>query len=436
MFIYNFKKIANICLVIMMFIFMQRLFAQEVLDRIVAIVDKDIILESEVTQGAYLLAVQMGFDPSQNEKRFDDLKKLTLKNLIIQKVLLVKAEEDTVKIEDRQIDAMLEQQMQGIIQQLGNPEKVEEYFGSTMSKIRRNYRDEIEKNMKARTVRETKLADVKVSRREVEDFFNSKKDSLPRLKETVDLSHILIEIKPGEEAEKAAIEKLKNIRNRIINGEDFAQLAKEFSEDPGSNQNGGDLGYMARGNFVREFEEVAFTLNPDEISDVVKTQFGYHIIQMMDRRGEKIRVRHILIRPETTKEDELVAVEKIKDIHQQLEDGANFEDLVTKYSDDESTIEQKGHLGTFEIDQLKDTAKEFVYAIKNVKAGGITEPVHTQYGYHILRVNSREGERELSLATDWEKIEMLTLEHKQQLEFQKWIDELEKDLYIEIKETD
>lgn len=410
--------------------------SQDVLDRISAIVDKDIILESEVTQGAYLLAMQMGFDPTKNPKKFEEIKKVTLENLIIQKILLVKAEEDTVEVEERQVEGMLEQQMQSIIQQLGNQEKVEEYFGSTLSKIRRSYREEIEKNLRARTVQETKLANERVSRREVEEFYNTQKDSLPNLNETVDISHILIEVKAGEEAKRAALEKIKGIRARIEAGEDFAKLAKELSEDPGSAQNGGDLGFMSRGDFVREFEEVAFTLQPNELSDVVETQFGFHIIQMIDRRGEKIRVRHILITLETIKEDEVAAVEKIKDIHNQLTNGADFEELVQKYSNDKSTINEKGHLGTFEIDQLRGTAKEFVYAIKDVGPGEISEPVHTQYGYHVIRLNSRQEARPFDLKTDWDRIEMVALEQKRQREFKKWINELKREIYIEVKPID
>jgi peptidyl-prolyl cis-trans isomerase SurA len=380
--------------------------------------------------------MQMGFDPTKNPQKFEEMKQITIENLIVQKILLLKAEEDTVEVEDHQIESMLEQQMQGIIQQLGSPEKVEEYFGTTLSKIRRNYREEIEKNLKARAVQETRLLNERVSRREVEEFYNTNKDSLPNVKETVELSHILIEVKPGEEAKRKSLEKIKGIRARIEAGEDFPELAKELSEDPGSAQNGGDLGFMSRGNFVREFEEVAFSLQPDELSDIVETQFGFHIIQMIDRRGEKIRVRHILVTLETSEEDELLAVEKIKDIHTQLMNGADFEELVLKYSEDKSTINEKGHLGTYELDQLRQTAKEFVYAIKDVNPGEISEPVHTQYGYHVLRVNSRQAERPLDLKTDWDRIEMMALEQKRQREFQKWIAELKQDVYIEIKSTD
>lgn len=411
----------------------QLLLGQDVLDRIAAIVDKDIILESEVTQGAYLLAMQMGFDPTKNPKKFEEMKKATLENLIIQKILLVKAEEDTVEVEDRQIESMLEQQMQNIIQQLGSQEKVEEYFGSPVSKIRRNYREEIEKNLRAQSVQEAKLATVRVSRREVEEFFRTQKDSMPNLNETVDISHILVEVKAGEEARRAAMEKIKGIRAQIEAGDDFAELAKQQSDDPGSAINGGDLGFMSRGDFVREFEEVAFSLQPSELSDVVETQFGFHIIQMLDRRGEKIKLRHILITLETTTEDEMAVVNKIKNIHNQLLQGADFEELVQKYSDDKSTVNEKGHLGTFELSQLKETSKEFVFAIEGVQADEISDPVHTQYGYHIISVNSRNEERPFDLKKDWDRIEMVALEQKRQREFKKWIDELKQDVYVEIK---
>lgn len=411
-----------------------RAWSQQVLDRIVAIVDDGVILESEIVQGAYLMAMQMQIDVSKNPKEFEALKRSTLNNLVTQKLLLIQAEKDTIKAEDRQVDAYLQQQMQGIIQQLGSEQKVEEYFGSSLTKIRRNYREEIEKNLRANQVRKLKLDVIKIGRREAEDFFKAHRDSIGRIQETVDISHILVTPKAGVAAKKAAREKIGELLQRVQKGDDFAELAKEFSQDPGSGTAGGDLGFMARGELERPFEEAAFALPPGQVSDIVETRYGFHIIKLEERRGEKIRVRHILIAPKATREDEVAAADTIKSVNKRLKEGVPFEDLVRLYSEDASTSQLKGHLGTFEIDQLKERAKEFVYAIKDVKENGYSEPVRTQYGFHILRVNRREPARELSMDKDLERIQRMALEFKKQKTFESWIVDIKENVFVEIKD--
>jgi peptidyl-prolyl cis-trans isomerase SurA len=409
--------------------------AQEVLDRIAAIVDDDVILESEVTQGAYFLAMQMRVDPTADPDKFKELQKMTLDNLIVQQILLTKAEEDTIEPDQARVEAYLDQQMQSIIQQMGSEEKAEEYFGLPMRKIRRNYDEEIRKNLTVQTVRDMKFVDTKVSRREVEQFYATNRDSLPELKESVNISHILIEVKPGEEARRAALDRITEIKNRLEAGEDFAELAQDFSDDPGSAPRGGDLGFMQRGEFVREFEEVAFTLEPGQRSTIVETQFGFHIIEHLERRGEKIRVRHILVSLETTREDEEVAAERIKEIDGRLRDeNVDFTGLATEVSDDKSTVEEGGSLGWFEIDQLRETAKEFVPALRGLEPGETSEPFRSKYGFHILKLNDRREARPLSLNEDWETLEQIALNDKKQREFEKWVDGLRQEIYIEIKE--
>ncbi|NLP11395.1 hypothetical protein GX408_13455 [bacterium] len=408
--------------------------AQQVLDRVVAIVDDEVILESEIIQGAYLLAMQMQVDVSKNPKEFERMKKNTLKNMVTQKLLLIQAEKDTIKADERQVEAYLQQQMQGVIQQLGSEEKVEDYFGSSLAKIRRNYRDEIEKNLRAMQVRNQKLAAVKIGRREVEAFFKSHKDSIGQIQETVDISHLLITPKAGDAARQAAMEKIRSIEQRLQAGEDFAALAREFSQDPGSAVAGGDLGFMGRGVLERPFEEAAFALQPGQLSPVVETRYGFHLIKMEERRGEKVRVRHILITPKATREDEMASADTIRAIHSRLQAGASFEEMVAKYSEDSSSRELKGHLGVFEVDQLRERAKEFVYALRGVADGAYSDPVRTQYGFHIIRVNRREPARELSLDKDFERIQQIALDYKKQKLFETWLGEIREMVFVDIKD--
>ncbi len=419
------------------FLMTSGVFSQQVLDRVVAIVDDAIILESEIIQNGYLMALQDGLDPVKNpqlfEKEFAKYKRTSLENLINKQVFLIQAKKDTIEADQRQIDYHLQQQMQSIVQRLGGEDKVEAYFGMNMSKIRKSYREQIEQELRVSAVRNTKMANIKVSRREVEDYFRTQSDSLAAIKETVDISHLLVSPKAGEAAVNLARQKLIEIRNQLQAGADFGQLARQNSEDPASAQRGGEIGFVSRGDFVREFEEVAFALEPMQLSDVVLTQFGFHLIQMLERRGEKINVRHILIVPKPSEEDELQAVQKIKGLYEQLQAGANFEEMVKTHSDDESTRDSGGKLGIFEVDQLRETAKEFTYVLTGIQPGQLAEPVKTAYGYHILRLNSREAPRNLELQKDWDRIEKMALEYKVQNEFKKWLDEIKKTIYIEIK---
>jgi peptidyl-prolyl cis-trans isomerase SurA len=251
------------------------------------------------------------------------------------------------------------------------------------------------------------------------------------MQETVDISHILLQIKPGTESQSAALEKIDEIKKRLNNGEDFGQLAAEFSEDPASAQREGDLGFTKRGDFVQEFEEVAFGLEPDEVSDVVQTQFGFHIIKLIERRGEQIRTSHILIRLTPTEEDERSIIEKLNEIREEIIAGAPFDSMAVEYSDDENVQEDRGHLGVWEVDKLAIPA--FKREVVDLEPGDISEPFKTEYGYHILKLNTHKPARNLTLEEDWEQIQQIALNYKMEQEYSKWIAEIKKDIPIEYR---
>jgi|YelNatPaOPRAMG01_1025707.scaffolds.fasta_scaffold00009_27 peptidyl-prolyl cis-trans isomerase SurA len=408
---------------------------EQVLDRVAAVVDDEIILQSEVVQGAYLLALQSGLDPVRDPLAFEKLKRSVLENLVAEKILLVQARAETIKVDDAQVDQLLEQQMKMLLERFGSEEKVAEYFGQPMSKVRRSYREEIYNSLLINNLKQQKFGDLKVTRREVEEFFRTHRDSLPALKESVNISHILVEIKPGAEADRKAYERAKGIRSRILGGEDFATLAKQFSEDPGSASRGGELGFLSRGDFVPEFEEAAFALEPGQISEVVKTRFGYHVIQCIDKRGDRINVRHILIAVPVLPEDEAAALQKIQEIRKRIvEGGESFESLAKQFSDDPETKDRGGLLGWFELDRFAESVQEFRAVVETLRVGEVSAPFKTKFGYHIVRMNDRQEARPLSLEKDWDKIEAMALEAKRQRRFEEWVQQLKRDIYVEIKE--
>ena len=410
-------------------------YAQQVLDKIIAIVDDEVILESQVTQSAYYSALQMGIDPTKNPGTFEELKKQTLQNLVHKELLLIQADKDTVEADESTVDNYLQNDLQRITQQVGGEEKIEETLGMPISKFRRVRRDEIEKELRVNMVRDKKFANVTVSRRDVERYFKTHKDSLGVVEASVDISHILVTAKAGEKSRQDAMSRIKEIQRLVRDDPSkFSELAKEYSEDPGSATNGGDLGFVPRSTFVREFAEAASKLEPGEISDIVETQFGFHIIKLLEKRGDKIHTQHILVTIKPSQQDELDAVAKIKKIHQDLVDGADFVELVKEYSEDESSNAQEGHLGRFPLSQLRQMAKEFSYAINGIEPGQITDPVKTQFGYHIIKVNDRQPERPYDLEKDWDQIEKMALQAKKDKEFKDWITRIEDEVYVEIKE--
>ncbi len=201
------------------FILTTRLFAQEVLDKTVAIVDDNIILKSELYQFSYSMALQLKIDPEKDKVKFDKLIRETLEKLIEQKVLLVKAKEDSIVVTDRQIDGTLDEQINRMIQQLGSQERLEEYFGGiSLRQIRRDFRDEIEERLLVDNLKQQKDFEVKISRREIEGFYRAFKDSLPELNESVKISHILVEVEASPAAVKAAEEKAGGILERLKKG--------------------------------------------------------------------------------------------------------------------------------------------------------------------------------------------------------------------------
>ncbi len=423
-------------LIIIMITFMGSLFGQgtSVLDDwIVAVVDNEIILLSDLRNHTLQYAAQMGINPRENMQEFVKLMDQVLEQLIIQKVLYVKGIEDSVVVENRHVEDLLNQQVNQLVMQYGSREKVKEVMGAPIEKIKRDWEEIARQSLMAKMVREKREMNIQVNRREVIDFYKNNKDSLPDLPESLHIANLLIKIKPGEESKSKAKARIESIFEQIKNGGDFQKMAREFSDDPGSAAAGGELGFFQRGELVKEFEEVAYQLQPGETSEIVESSHGYHIIQLIERQGDKINCRHILAKPEPTKEDELLTVNLIKEIYQKLTTKqATFEDLVKQYSEDETSKENNGDLGWWEKDMVQ--LKEFRYVLKDLKPGDVSEPVKTQLGYHILKLIEIQESRPVDLTIDWDRVENFALQTKRQKEMKRWIDKLKENVYISKKE--
>lgn len=404
---------------------------QETLDRIVAVVDDEIILQSELNLQVAYLAAQRNIDPNDSK-----LRNTILDRMIEEKLLYAQAALDSITISDDEINASLENQLNYFISQYGSQEKLEQVYGMSIDKIKRELRDEVRKSLMSNRVQQKHFSEIDVTRREVEEFYNTYKDSLALIPEKFELAHIFINPQKGERLKAKAREFAEALLDSIKNGADFAALAKKYSDDPGSAAKGGELGFVKRGVFFPEFEAAAFQLEEGELSEVVESPVGFHIIQMLERRGESIKTRHILVKVKSDDEADFRAIEQLNEIRDSLMQGEkSFEYFARKYSDDEETAKLGGKLGTFEVSQLDQTLRDRVYGMS---IGEISFPKRLEldnksYGYHIIKVINRTPEHKATLEGDYEELKRLAMYHKRQKLYTEWINELKDKIYWEVK---
>ena len=404
--------------------------SQQSLDKIIAIVDKEVITESDLNFTVQQLALQNRLDPKSKE-----LRDRVLDGMINDKLVLAQAIEDSIVVSDDEVTDRLEQQIQRMTTQVGGQQKLEEVYGMTVNRMKRDFqfRELIRKQMLVQKIQQQRQTQMTISRREVEEFFATYKDSIPKVPTEYELSHIYIEPKPDSSILKLLVVKIQKIIDSIKAGGDFAEFAKRYSSD-GSAAQGGDLGFARRGSFVKEFEEVAFTLSENEISKPVKTQFGYHIIQLVDRRGDAVRTRHILFPLEMSQANDDSTIAQLKRIRTAAINGESFGVLARKFSEDNDTKDIGGDLGKVAVDQLDPAYEEFV---KGAKTGDISDPrkltVQNKYGYHIVFVRSISAEHMINLNDDYKRLEQLALQFKLSNKYEQWVDELRRTIYWEKK---
>ncbi len=401
----------------------------QVLDKIVAIVDEHVILESELTGQIQFLAMNNRIDP-----KTPGLREQVLQNMINEQLIIAQAKVDSVTVSDEEVQQQLDAQIQSRVQQVGSEAKLEEIYGMPISKIKREYRDEMRNNLLVQRMQQQHFQGMQVGRYEVEDFYHKYRDSLPPVPEEVELSRIYVVPKPTPAALAAARAKAEVLLDSLKAGADFAELAKKYSQDPGSAQQGGDLGLVRRGQFVKEFETAVFGLQEGQISPIVQTEFGFHIIQLVERRGDAVHARHILIRVEKSKSGDSITVALLDSLRTLALNGQSFAELAKKYSEDKETNLVGGSLGTVQYDQLDKTWLPYLDSLKN---GQISTPFRVtagaSYGFQIVLMEKRTPAHQMTLATDFHKIEALALNLKRTKVYQEWMEQLRKEIFWQIK---
>jgi peptidyl-prolyl cis-trans isomerase SurA len=405
--------------------------AQQVLDRIVAVVGDQIVLESELNMQLEIYVNQMGISLRSEEER-SELKGRLLDRMINDKLLLLAAKEDTtIEVTTKEVDEAVKEQIRRV-----KSDFTEEEFkaqlkaeGLTESELRKKYREQIRNQMMIDRLVSSKLSKVSVSTREVKDFYAAYQDSIPDQPQSVKLSHILLEIKPSGKTLDSLVAKAEEIRKLAVQGEDFAGLATRYSNDPTAQQ-GGDLGYFRRGDMIPEFEQVAFNLEPGEISNVVQTEFGYHIIKVEEKKGDQVRARHILFLVRPSHEDTLRVQRLADSLCQQLSEGADFTQLAKDFSADEESKKMGGELGWYPIDQM---TPEFKEGVNELQIGQISPPLKSEFGIHILKVLDKKEERKLTLEEDWDNIKDMVRRKKTNEMVEEWARKLREDTFVEIR---
>ncbi|MDZ4744670.1 MAG: peptidylprolyl isomerase [bacterium] len=400
------------------------------MERIVAVVGKEIILKSDIDGQVAIMVQRNPAAAKDNEQKLHDY---VLDQLINERLIMTKAIEDSVEVSEEQITERMEFQIKSLVQQFGSEKRIEDVYGMSMSRIRREFRDEIRKQLLVETMRDKKFANTKITRGEVDDFYKRYHDSIPKVQPRVDLYHIVKFVKASATQKKEANELALRIRDSIMKGGSFSDFARRHSGDPGSAVNGGDLGTVERGKFVPAFENAAFGLQPEEISQPVETPFGFHIIQLITKSGNSITARHILIRVGQSETDKEVARAALLDVKKKVGEGTSFVELAKTASDERETAGFGGAMGQIELERLPEDMKAIV---ANLPDGGVSEPLPyttdpTRQGYHILYRKEILAEHSATMDGDYKLLEqMATYEKRQRLE-QEWITELRRTLYWE-----
>ncbi len=402
----------------------------DAMEKIVAVVGQEIILQSDV-EGQVAMLKQRNPNAGVSD---DELRDAVLDQLINQRLIMNAAIADTlVNVTDEEITQRMEMQIGMLVQQFGSEKRIEDLYGMSMARIRRDFRDEIRKQLLVEKMRQKKFGDVQATRRDVEEFYEEFGDSIPNAPERIELYHIVNHVKPSEDKNREAYELALAIRDSIVNGGSFSDFARTYSGDPGSAAEGGDLGFVKKGKFVPAFETAAFALEPNEISQPVESPFGWHVIQLIDKTADAINCRHILIKVGESDSDRERARNQLSELRQRVLDGESFEELARKYSDEKETKGFGGSMGDISMKDLPPSMKETLSAMQD---GDISEPLPyaadpTKPGYHILYRKKTVPSHKPNLDDDYKALErMATFAKKQRLEMD-WVEELRKQLYWE-----
>ncbi len=405
-----------------------------VLDEIIAKVDNYIILRSDMEK-SYLELL------SRN-----DIAGMTrcdaLETLIINKMMMAKAEIDSVEVGDDDVESNLDRRLQFFINQVGSEERLEEFYEKTIDQFKDELRESVKEQMIVEKMQGTITTDLTVTPAEVKKFFKTiPSDSLPFFSTEVTIGQIVKIPKAGVSEKEKIKTQLIDIRNRILAGESMSDLAQKYSMDPSVRRNSGELGFFRRGDLAPEFEATALGMNPGEISMPVETDFGFHIIQLVERRGNTYNSRHILLIPTPSPADIKASRDYLDSLKTQIEAKTiTFEKAAKEYSDDKATASDGGFLldgtGAPRV-SVEEIDPVLFFTLDTMKVGNITAPIDYRLddGTQALRLiyyKDKVSPHQANLEQDYQKIYQASLSAKKNKILSEWFRKAQGDVYIEV----
>ena len=410
----------------------------QTIEKVEAMIGEEIVLTSDI-ESKYLQYL------SQGNLKSAEVKCELIEDVLFQKLLINQAKIDSIVVTSEEIDSEISTRLNYFENQLGSMMKVEEYFGKSKLDIEMELGKVIRDQFLAQKVQSTIAVDVKITPAEVSDFFNDQKVSdLPEISTKVEVKQIVIKAIISDDKKKKLRKKLNSFRERVYNGEDFKMLATLYSDDPESAKNGGELGFVNRGELVPEFERAAFRLKEGEISEVVESKFGFHLIQLIKRRGNQINVRHILLKNKVSSTELYNAKVKIEKIEKEIKNGEiSFDNAILKYSEDESKknggyILNSNTMSTFHTLNEMDLSLKFT--VENLDSNKISIPIVMELAdqsnaYRILQVSKRIESHTANLIDDFSMINDIALNIKKQDALLDWIQIKINKTYIKISDN-
>lgn len=428
-----FKRLFSFTLLIMSL----QVVAQPVLDKVIGVVGKYPILLSDLQNN--ILERENQGEPINQCNAFE--------TLVFQKLLVAQADRDSITVSDQEVDTELDRRMSYYIQQFGSEEKLEQFYGKRTNVLKDELRADVQEQLIADKMNGKITGDVKLTPAEIRLFYSRiPQDSLPLIESEVELQQLVKKPSFSAEEKKSAKEVLESYRQRVIKGEaSMSTLARLYSEDPGSAKDGGFIPNVTRGMMVPEFEAVAFRLKNGEVSNVFETAYGYHFIELVQRKGELLDLRHILVIPKMTNEDYFKCKRQLDSIYTEIKEGRlDFEDAVRKFSDDPDTRQNAGLMMNpatastrFDNETLSQLDKNLIATLNSMQVGEISSPMQFlgmdgKPGFRIIKLKNRIDPHKANLKDDYQRISnMATVKKKREL-VSDWIRMRSKITYIRL----
>lgn len=406
-----------------------------VIDKIIAKVDDYIVLKSELER-AYLDFLARG------QTRGSNAKCKILQQLVVNKMLVAQAEIDSVIISDEEVNSNLDRRMAVMAQQFGGESEIQKAYGKSIEQIKSEIFENIKEQLTIQRMQSELTVDMKVTPAEVRKFFKEiPQDSLPYFSTEVSIAQIVKQAEPGPLQKEKVKNLLLDIKSRIEKGEAFATLAKQYSQDPGSAGRGGELGFFGRGELAPEYEATALSLSPGEISMPVETQFGFHIIELQEKRGNTYRTRHVLITPQPDQTDYDKAENYLDSLRTEIvNDSITFQAAAKEYSDDQETSSAGGFFhdeaGALRI-STEQLDPNIFFTIDTMRIGNITKPLRFQqadgtYAFRIIYFKNKIKPHQANIDDDYQKIAAAALSRKQNLKISEWFEKARSNVFIDI----